>query len=522
MNKKFSLHPLLFAAYFVIAQFASNIGEFNPLHAIRPLVFLLLFVSFTQLILKRIIQDLEYVGFLTTIFVFLLFYYGQIFVALRPSLYARFGLRSQWIVFIAWFITLIFIGSPWVWRRIRSGGIVTKFLNAFAIIAIVFPMVYSLLPSNRVNLRTKFDTMTSEFVHENYVTESLPDVYYIIVDGYGRSDILEEIFQYDNSVFLKFLVDTGFFVAERATSNYMQTAQSLSSSLNYQYIDEQIHPEIAGGSRTLFWTLIQHSRIRTDLEAMGYKTIAFATGYEPTEWIDADIYISPFNQNVSRFEGLLLSSSILTLISEQVDLGIYLPTYKSHRELIRNFFDQIIRVPELHSPKLVFAHILAPHPPFVFDQYGSDLLPIYPYTIWDANEYPGELEEYRDGYTGEIEYLNSLLMGAINTILNKSPDPPIIILQGDHGSGVFTDLSSVANTCLRERFSILNAYYFPNADYESLYHSITPVNTFRIVLNSIFETEIPLLEDQRYYSIMFSPFEYIDVTSEVESACRMP
>lgn len=63
------------------------------------------------------------------------------------------------------------------------------------------------------------------------INNSLPDIYYIIVDGYGRSDLLKELFEYDNSTFLQFLSDRGFYVAEAAHSNYVQTSLSIASSL---------------------------------------------------------------------------------------------------------------------------------------------------------------------------------------------------------------------------------------------------------------------------------------------------
>jgi hypothetical protein len=58
-----------------------------------------------------------------------------------------------------------------------------------------------------------------------------PDIYYIILDAYGRADTLQSLFDYDNSEFLDFLEAKGFYVADCAQSNYSQTILSLSSSL---------------------------------------------------------------------------------------------------------------------------------------------------------------------------------------------------------------------------------------------------------------------------------------------------
>ena len=39
--------------------------------------------------------------------------------------------------------------------------------------------------------------------------------------------------------------------------------------------------------------------------------------------------------------------------------------------------------------------------------------------------------------------------------------------------------------------SILNAYYFPGGRYEGLYEAISPVNSFRVVLNTFFGAKLP-------------------------------
>jgi hypothetical protein len=45
----------------------------------------------------------------------------------------------------------------------------------------------------------------------------------------------------------------------------------------------------------------------------------------------------------------------------------------------------------------------------------------------------------------------------------------------------------------------LNAYYLPKG-YKDLYDSITPVNSFRIILNEYFGASYPLLPDITYES----------------------
>jgi hypothetical protein len=73
------------------------------------------------------------------------------------------------------------------------------------------------------------------------------------------------------------------------------------------------------------------------------------------------------------------------------------------------------------------------------------------------------------------------------------------------------------NECLWERYSILNAYYFPDGNYGALYNSITPVNSFRVVFNQYFGTDLELLEDKNYYATWSRPYVFSDVTDQARS-----
>ena len=48
------------------------------------------------------------------------------------------------------------------------------------------------------------------------------------------------------------------------------------------------------------------------------------------------------------------------------------------------------------------------------------------------------------------------------------------------------------------RYEILNAYYLPGDGAESLYPTITPVNSFRVILDKYFGENFPLLPDVSY------------------------
>lgn len=57
--------------------------------------------------------------------------------------------------------------------------------------------------------------------------------------------------------------------------------------------------------------------------------------------------------------------------------------------------------------------------------------------------------------------------------------------------------------------------HFPGRRYEGLYGSISPVNSFRVVLNTVFGAQLPLLPDRSFYSTWPELYRFIDVTGIV-------
>jgi hypothetical protein len=56
---------------------------------------------------------------------------------------------------------------------------------------------------------------------------------------------------------------------------------------------------------------------------------------------------------------------------------------------------------------------------------------------------------------------------------------------------------------------ILNAYYLPDGGNNTLYSSITPVNSFRLIFDQYFGTKYGLLDDVSWRSVDFyrNPFK---------------
>jgi len=178
--------------------------------------------------------------------------------------------------------------------------------------------------------------------------------------------------------------------------------------------------------------------------------------------------------------------------------------------MIRNTFHMIPELGPRNSPAFVFAHVLIPHPPFVFGPNGEPV-------NREKNPTQNELlrlkdrASYRRGYRNQMAYTNKLLIRTIDGIGARSEKPAIIILEGDHGPSL-NSTGTVNKRFIREKFGILNAYYLPFGVKNRHYEDVTPVNSFRIIFNRYFGTNFKLLEDRSYYAPFHFPYRLTDVT----------
>jgi hypothetical protein len=331
--------------------------------------------------------------------------------------------------------------------------------------------------------------------------ETLPDIYYIIPDTYIRADYLESAYAYDNSEFLSFLTDAGFYVADESQSNYAYTTLSLASSLNFMYLDQVAEFAGATPNSNPAIPLIHNNRLFRSLRDHGYAVVAFSSGFWFTELEEADVFLRPFAHSwrPTEFQSILIGTTPLSLVPI-----LQRTTDDVRRERVLYIFDHFTQAIPLESPKFVFAHISLPHWPFIFGPHGEQIPSRSRVTDYTYDEYAA-------AYGNQVAFANERLRQVIAAILAQSPEPPVIIVQGDHG-GCYGD--GCVRTDVAQRMAILNAYYFPDQDYTALYEDITPVNTFRVVLDKYLGANYTLLPDRSYYSSSGSSYVFTDVTDQ--------
>jgi hypothetical protein len=507
------LHPLLFAIYPIAALYAYNVAQIPFKDTYRSLLIVLAAAGGLFLLTGLLARDWNRAGLATSVVVVLFFSFGHVYSYIHekfpgnPILGQANGLAAIW--------ASLLILLPWFALRVLKPGAareLTRILNIVSGAALLFsainPLVFGArnLQASTVLLKNDFP----ELIETSRAPENSPDIYYIILDGYGRPDMLRDLYGVEQNELLDFLAQRGFYIASESHANYCCTSLSLSSSLNYHYLNDLFDLNPESDSNAPLNQLIQHNAALKYFKARGYRTVAFATGYEFTEVRESDVFLAG-GEWLNHFEGGLFRGSLAVLWLDQAEPQM-------HRASIHQIFDHLAELPQTPGPKFVFAHVVIPHPPFVFDQDGN---PVQPLGSGDGQYYYGTRESYLESYRGQLLYTNRLAKEAIRSILEKSKTPPVIIVQGDHGPGAYMDFDSLDKSCLRERYSILNAYYLPGKADAGLYPGITPVNSFRVVFNAYFDQRLPLLDDRSYYSTWGRPFALTEVSDRLDSCAPL-
>lgn len=349
--------------------------------------------------------------------------------------------------------------------------------------------------------------------------QDLPDIYYIILDGYGQAEMLQKLHGIDNSGFIAELESRGFHVAKQSKSNYPKTILSLTSSLNMQYLDPLSTSMV---NSNLWWpltNLLQYSQARQFLEKNGYNFINIASDWDFTNIRNADEFLKPFPIMLNDLQKTFILNSNLRYLGNIRQPLVSFPSHGNFRKIIQYGFQQIPETTSLGSPKFVFVHILAPHPPFVFTETGDPINPEYSMTLNDKPSMFNSLQEYRQSYYSELKFINRQTIDAIDKIMARSATPPIIILQADHGPSMLGNYDELDEACLYERYSILNAYYLPGFASLSIPEDVSPVNSFRLVFNLYFGTDLELLPDLMYFSPIGRMYRFTNVTSQGDNIC---
>lgn len=512
------LHPFLFALFPILALYAHNIKSIPiPLRDLGgPLV-----VSFGCAValfaaLTAVTKSPARAGAGASLIVVWFLSFGHL--AARMTDWT--GIPPGRSLFLATAL-IAGLGVVLIIRSRRLFGGLTLFLDVVSVTLVLFNLL-----SIAQTFARRPRLGPGEEVRVARPTTSRPNIYYIVLDAYTRADILQEVFAFDNSPFLSALEARGFTVAGRSYANYSFTYQSLASSLDFTLLNELAREAgYTSADQEPLYAMIRANRTMAFLKDRGYRLLAASSSLGPTDFQDVDRYFG-FAASDSEFMTVLLQTTPLRLL---VRPGETAASYDAHRRRILNAFRALEESASEKGPFFMFVHIMAPHPPFVFGPGGEPIEPDYLFSKVDADRLHGGGDEARTAYIAryrdQLAYLNSRILAAVDEILAASPEPPVIVLQGDHGSRAYTDFDRPEASYFKENLAILNAYHLPGLAKEVVYPGISPVNTFRLIFRHYFGADLDLLPDQSAWTTWrrpyrFLPFDEASYRPTVESVRR--
>jgi len=507
VRKRTLLFPVLVVFSAVLSLYVKGAVEFDPGQVVRPLLVLSIFIGLLQPVMLRLTGDWDLAG------IFLGCLAAALFCTAEAVRLIGSGLLG---VAFVWCAYTFLLRRP---RKLALLGAMLSSATAFFILAGLLPLTHQF---RRVALAAYFPQAAPAPRTVLSPGAKRPDVYFIVVDSYGRADVLQDYYSLDNSGFINYLQSRGFTVARLACTNYPKTSLSVASALNLQYIGD--FGAMLEDS-PFWWTLapyIDHSRLRSALEGLGYGTYATASDWEITDNETVDHYYKPYPIDTTEFEGYMLNLTLMGRLTGPLNRFIASGSYDSHRAFIENTLTALVEISKADGPKFVFAHIAAPHPPFVYDAAGSPLSPAGAFGFNDENLYPGPPDEYRALYAEQVQYLNRRLEQVIDEVLANSAVSPIIVLQGDHGPRPPVVDGEPEASFLRERYAVLGAYRLPGVNSKVIPSNVTPVNVFRIILTQYFGAELPALVNANYLPDRQGTLHTQDITARLGETCVDP
>ncbi|HET9473929.1 MAG TPA: hypothetical protein VFO82_08550, partial [Steroidobacteraceae bacterium] len=336
-----------------------------------------------------------------------------------------------------------------------------------------------------------------------------PDIYYVIVDGYARADVLREYYDFDNSEFVAGLEKRGFAVNDSSRANYYWTFLSLASSLNYDYLQDIAAPLFADPETTTLRNgyehvarLAQDNRAAQFLRARGYRYVHIQSSTPPT-------VRNPYADEQVACKGSLFDDEYFRTLAEITWLRVggslaSADLAECHKLRLRSLGDQA-RQP---GPKFVFAHFLPPHHPYLFDRHGNVLKHV---TVSNQFDFQAQLWEDKHGYLEQVLYTNRTVLEVVDRILAESERPPIIIVQSDHGPNLLGGVPR--DKAIALRFANFAAYFLPGAPPGTLPRDCAPVNQFRYLFNQYFDARLPILPDRNFFSTYGTPLRMQEVAA---------
>jgi hypothetical protein len=495
------LYPLLWLILPVLYTVAYQPGKASLLDLLLICSGLIAAFGLLYLVLARSVGNHPLASFytFTAVVWFFLFPYAQ--TVLLPKI-------SPFI--IAGFGGLVTAASLfWFGRHPGALDVVSRLLARTSVLLVAWQglrIVSSTIEEHRaIESSTFLRRLAEPIATESDTIEptNRPSIYLIVLDEYANSEVLRRHFGFDNHEMEDSLRQLGFFIPRLVRSNYLHTTLSLPSLLNFTHLTavaRELGPE--SDDPTLLNRALEDNRTVRFLRSRGYRFEFFPSEWWPSTAHNPNADCEHQNPVAFTFWGNLARTELRRGLWKRSLLRYLGPTVQSvDAEYLKETFHGLARSGSRGQPTFIFDHVLLPHKPYVFDERCRTIV---------APDFAD-----RTRYVGQLRCANAQILQVVTRLLRESPHPPIILLQGDHGTNILKPNSeptpqriSVAQA--KERFGAFGAYYLPGGG-QWLGDTLTLVNLLPKVLEHYFQVNLPPIPDDLFVSLLDKPLEMVQV-----------
>jgi hypothetical protein len=467
------VHPFLFALLPALMVFSYNSAGIGIRQTIFPVVIVCAITFILWTALGLLVKDISLSALLLSPAIFGIFSYGMFYDYIKGGI--EWNVTHGLILTGSSIIFLLLYGIYARWLLKSKNNMKKDALHTLCAMVGMSLVIYNLCQIGYAKWEERKKWADDKSIISFPEGTLRPDIYFIVLDQYASFEEIKKVHNYDNSDFAEYLSRLGFYLPSNSRSIYDITHLSLATSLNMEPAGlEENRSQLGSFSAFLMSSLgedtcrdwnafkmIRNNRVVRILKANGYKYVHLGGGWfyytRYNRWADVDINYFGFHPK-NEFVCLLLDASIARIPMIVINRG-------TTRGCIEKELDALSQVPEITGPKFVFAHVICPHPPFVFGQNGEKV----------------SGGSYKDQYA----FVTKKARIFIDNILSKSKTPPIIVLQSDHGSKAAPQYSH----------HIFNAVYLPDHRTGIISDTLSSQNMFRVIFNEYFGGKYPLLQD---------------------------
>lgn len=500
--EKWGLHAFLLPVFFVANNYRQYHGLVSTQTAfylfIKILSFVLVFFLLLWAATKHVNKSLQ----LTSLFVFIFLFFGVIKTFSEEILQTEFLTRYTVFLPLILIVTIILAWKILKKRNFRTSNL---FLN---LLLLVFLLIESLtLVISGVESVDEMRLTKVQYSSMKPVADSAekPDVYYLIFDCYPGTTYLRNYMNYDNYAMDSMLKQDGFHVIPEPRSNYNRTAFSMASTFNFQYL-RGINDNTRTTSKDYNQALltVKDPDVVNIFKSNGYRFYnlsVFAIDDAPPMY--REHFLTMPEENVMLYDSLWerikrdvlwnfitgnYANTFIKKLFEQ-DKNKFIEDQVKKKTYNHTLIDSVAKIPLITSasPKFVYAHFELPHPPYFYNEKGES-------NNLDMATDPNSFRN-RSLFLSYLEYTNTVIRNICNHILRASGNKAVIVIQSDHG---FTDFEGGPQEH-EHYFKNYSAFYFPDRNYSILYDSLSNINTFPILFNKYFQSNIPLQKDSTVF-----------------------